>query len=67
MEHTKLDYGVEVRQSKTDDVKHLQQLLNRLRRKVSRMGSFELLPEEIVVRLEGHILQMLEDLNGYKA
>ena len=52
--------SMEVRQSKRDTVQDLLVEIDRLRRKVSRLQSFGVLPEEYAVRLGSRVLEMRE-------
>ena len=49
-----------------DTVETLLSLLSKLRRRASRLDSLGVFPEEVSVRVFGHILSMEEDLKWLK-
>jgi len=50
------------KQTSADSIGTLLKLLGRLRRRASRLDSLGMFPEEVSVRVFGHILSMEEDL-----
>ena len=56
----------EKRQVNRDTVVSALDILGRFRRRISRLGHFGILPQEVSVRVMGHILDIEKDLGNGK-
>ncbi len=54
------------KQTSSDNIGTLLKLLAKIRRRASRLDALGILPEEVSVRVFGHILGMEEDLRWLK-
>jgi len=53
------------RQTNNDTPEVLKSSIDRLRRRVSRFQEFGILPEEVVVKIQGYLLSISEELSNW--